>query len=363
MAKETKKTTETTNRSHRNWIFWLVLFAFFCLTVYTLKSVLLPFVTGILIGYLFNPFAAKFQKLGMNRTLATGLVLLIFLIILVPALIILFSVIYEQISKFIVNLPHYITTIYQKSEPMLLYLQETFPSLQPEKVKEYMQDNAANTLKIIGRIIQKLISSGFALVNILSLLLITPIVAFYMLRDWRPFLKKMDNLLPRKSKNTIRDLAKKIDCTIAGFIRGQLSVCVILGSYYSTGLYFIGLELGVLIGFLAGLISFIPYIGSISGFVVSVAVAYAQFDSITPAIQVIIVFAIGQFVEGNFLTPKLVGENIGLHPVWVMFALLAGSVLLGSLGLLIAVPIAGIIGVLIRHAIENYKKSNLYLNG
>lgn len=149
---------------------------------------------------------------------------------------------------------------------------------------------------------------------------------------------------------------------MSGFIRGQFSVCVLLGTYYSLGLYFVGLELGVLVGFIAGLISFIPYVGSIIGFVVSLGIAFAQFDSLMPIIQVVIVFITGQFLEGNFLTPKLVGENVGLHPVWVMFALLTGGVLLGFLGLMIAVPVAAIIGVLIRHAIENYKKSSLYLD-
>lgn len=350
------------DRPQRNWLFWVILFAFFCLSVFTLRSVLLPFVVGILIGYLFDPFAVKFERMGMNRTLATSLVLFICLIILVPALIILFSIIYEQLGKFITQIPTYTAALYQKSEPILMSLKETFPTIDPQKVRAYMQENTTSGLKLIGSLLQKLVSSGFAVVNIISLLLITPVVAFYMLRDWRPFIKRMDTLLPRKSKKDIRCLAHQIDCTIAGFIRGQLSVCLILGTYYSMGLYFIGLELGVLIGFIAGIISFIPYVGSISGFIVSLAVAYAQFDSLIPVIQVIIVFGIGQFVEGNFLTPKLVGDNIGLHPVWVMFALLAGGVLLGFLGLLIAVPVAGIIGVLIRYAINQYKKSDLYLH-
>ena len=159
-----------------------------------------------------------------------------------------------------------------------------------------------------------------------------------------------------------REQARQIDRTLAGFIRGQLSVCVILGTYYSLGLYLVGLDLGLLVGFIAGLISFIPYVGSIVGFLLSIGIAFAQFDSLMPILQVVLVFVTGQFLEGNFLTPKLVGENVGLHPVWVMFALLAGGVLLGFLGLMIAVPLAAVIGVLLRHAIENYKKSTLYLD-
>lgn len=348
-------------KENRNWIFWLVLFLLFCGAVYILKSVLLPFVAGLIIGYLLDPWASCFEKHGLNRTLATLLVLFIVVIFLIPALIILFSIIDEQVGRFLTALPKYITSFIKKIEPVILELQDRFPSLDADKIREYIRANMANGLKFLGSVARSVISSGFAFFNLLSLLLITPVVAFYMLRDWDAFIAKVDSLLPRKSKASIRQQAREIDRTLAGFIRGQLSVCVLLGTYYSIGLYLVGLELGVVVGFVAGIISFIPYVGSIFGFVVSIGIAFAQFDSMVPIMQVVAVFLTGQFIEGNFLTPKLVGDNIGLHPVWVMFALLAGGVLLGFLGLMIAVPVAAIIGVLIRHAIINYKHSSLYL--
>ncbi len=348
-------------KENRNWVFWLTLFVLFCIAVYALKSVLLPFVAGIIIGYLLDPWASYFEKHGMNRTLATFLVLFLVIIIMIPALLILFGIIDEQIGRFLNALPQYISSFLKKIEPIIQELQARIPSLEADKIKEYIRSNMSNGLKIFGSLIRSIISSGFAFFNLLSLLLITPVVAFYMLRDWDTFIAKVDSLLPVKSQDSIRAQAKEIDKTLAGFIRGQLSVCLILGSYYSLGLYFVGLELGVVVGFMAGIISFIPYIGSISGFVVSMGIALAQFDSLTPILQVVAVFLSGQFIEGNFLTPKLVGDNVGLHPVWVMFALLAGGVLLGFLGLMIAVPVAAIIGVLIRHAIDNYKQSDLYL--
>lgn len=348
-------------KDNRNWVFWLTLFVLFCLGVYALKSVLLPFVAGIIIGYLLDPWADCFVRHGINRTLATVLVLLLVVIVMVPALIILFSIIDEQVGRFLNALPQYISTFVKKIEPFIQELQSRIPSLEADKIKTYIRSNMANGLKFIGSVIRSVVSSGFAFFNLLSLLLITPVVAFYMLRDWDKFIAKVDSLLPRKSRESVREQAREIDRTLAGFIRGQLSVCLILGTYYSTGLYLIGLELGVVVGFVAGIISFIPYIGSISGFVVSLAIAFAQFNSWTPILQVVAVFLSGQFIEGNFLTPKLVGDNVGLHPVWVMFALLAGGVLLGFLGLMIAVPVAAIIGVLVRHAIDNYKNSNLYL--
>ena len=344
-----------------NWPTWLAVFVVFCALVYVLRSVLLPFVTGIIIGYLLNPLADRFEKLKMNRGLATCLVMFLVILIVVPAIILLINMINGQVSIFIAAVPNYVSSLTKKLEPVLLKLQEDFPSLQAEQIKSYLRSNMANNLKLLGGVIKSLVSGSMALINLISLLLITPVVAFYMLRDWNKFIAKIRDLLPQKSKASIEEQAREIDRTLAGFLRGQFSVCVILGSFYAIGLHLCGLDLGLMVGFLAGLISFIPYVGSISGFVISMALCFAQFNTWPPFIAVIGVFLVGQFLEGNFLTPKLVGDSVGLHPVWIMFALLSGGVLLGFLGLMMAVPTAAIIGVLVRHAIENYKKSKLYL--
>lgn len=352
---------ENQKKISHNWVFWLALFVFFCVSVYVLRSVLLPFVAGIIIGYLLDPLTSKFEKWGMNRTLATILVMTLVVLILFPLLVLLIGVIDEQLGQFIASVPVYLSAFLKKAEPFFAELQERFPGLEADKIKLYIRSNMANGLKLVGSILRGVITSGFAFFNVLSLLLITPVVAFYMLRDWDKFVSKVDSLLPQQSKESIETQAREIDTILAGFIRGQLSVCVLLGSFYALGLYVVGLDLGVLVGFIAGIISFIPYVGTITGFVISMAIAFAQFDNLPQILQVAAVFAVGQFLEGNFLTPKLVGDSVGLHPVWVMFALLAGGVLLGFLGLMIAVPVAAIIGVLLRHAIENYKKSSLYL--
>ncbi|MBE6443143.1 MAG: AI-2E family transporter [Alphaproteobacteria bacterium] len=349
-----------TKPENKNWIFWLTLLGIFCLLTYVLRSVLLPFVVGIIIGYLLDPLATRFEKLRISRTTATCLVLFLVAIILIPALIALAGMIDEQLALFINAVPKYMSSLSQKIEPLIANLQDSFPALSREKIREYLQGNISNGLKLLGSVLRKLITSGYALFNIVSLLLITPVVAFYMLRDWNDFIKKVDSLLPKSYKKEIRNQAKAIDKIISSFIRGQLSVCVLLGSFYAIGLTFVGLDLGMLVGFIAGIISFIPYVGSIVGFITAMAIAFAQFDYWVPITQVIGVFAVGQFLEGNFLTPKLVGDSIGLHPVWVMFALLAGGVLLGFLGLMIAVPLAAVIGVLVRFAISKYKQSSLY---
>lgn len=345
-----------------NWIFWLSLFIFFCGAVFVLRSVLLPFVAGIIIGYLLDPLTSKFEKWGLNRTVATILVLVLLVIVLFPLLGLLIGVIDEQLGQFIASVPQYISSLVKKFQPIFDELQQRFPSLEPDKIKLYIHNNMANGLKVVGSILRRVITGGMAFFNVLSLLLITPVVAFYMLRDWNTFVGKVDGLLPQQYKKTIETQAREIDHILASFIRGQLSVCILLGTFYAIGLYWVGLDLGVLVGFIAGIISFIPYVGTISGFVISMGIAFAQFDSLSQILPVVAVFAVGQFLEGNFLTPKLVGDSVGLHPVWVMFALLAGGVLLGFLGLMIAVPAAAVIGVLLRHAIENYKESSLYLN-
>jgi len=193
--------------------------------------------------------------------------------------------------------------------------------------------------------------------------LISPVVAFYMLCDWHEFTRKIFDLVPKKHKKAIKDGMQEVDRIISGYLRGQFLVCVSLGTFYSCGLWLVNLHLGVLVGFLAGMISFIPYVGSISGFLMAMVLVVTQYGTMPKIIEVVVVFGLGQFLEGNFLTPKLVGENIGLHPVWVMFALLAGGVLLGLLGMIIAVPLAACIGVFLRYLINNYKKSAVYLEG
>ena len=358
---ETKKTPNTFANLWRdsNFFVWLVLFLLFCCAIYVLRTILLPFVLGIILGYLFDPLVVRLEKLKISRTWATILVFLLMLLMIVPTLFIIFYAISAQLSIFISAVPNYISAFSQKIEPFLEYLETYFPSLKPENLRAAFSQNATQTFQVIGKLTESLLHNGMAVFNILSLLLITPVVAFYMLRDWDIFVQKIESLLPRKSKKEIKDLFRQNDLALSGFIRGQLSVCVILGTYYALGLKIVGLDLGALIGFIAGLISFIPYVGSITGFVLAIMLAFSQFEGWTHALAVVVVFIIGQFLEGNFLTPKLVGDKVGLHPVWVMFSLLAGGVLLGFLGLMIAVPLAAVITILLRAFIKKYKKYNI----
>jgi predicted PurR-regulated permease PerM len=198
------------------------------------------------------------------------------------------------------------------------------------------------------------------LINLVSLLVITPVVAFYLLRDWDRIVIQIDSWLPRRYAETIREQVRAVDATLAGFLRGQGTVCLILAIYYGLGLSLAGLDFGLVIGLVAGLLSFVPYVGAIVGLLLSVGLALVQFDAWLPIAIVAAVFILGQVVEGNFLTPKLVGESVGLHPVWIIFALLAGGTLFGFVGLLLAIPAAAVIGVGVRFALDRYLVSAYY---
>ena len=330
--------------------------------LYMLRSVLLPFVVGIVMAYFLDPAVNRTVKtLKISRSWATTLILGGFLLILLPIIALLGSMAFSQISDFLSNLPQHIDGSVKKVKFWLEQAKEYIPALGTGNFSNLWQGHQGESVKPLVNVVKKIAENGFALVNVLSLLLISPVVAFYMLRDWHDFTGKIYALVPKKHKKAVKDGVEAVNRIISGYLRGQLLVCVVLGSFYSLGLWLVGLKLGVLVGFLAGMISFIPYVGSISGFLMAIVLVVSQYGTLPKILAVIAVFGVGQFLEGNFLTPKLVGENIGLHPVWVMFALLAGGVLLGLLGMIIAVPVAACIGVLLRFMVNQYKKSAIYL--
>ena len=330
--------------------------------VYVLRSVLLPFVVGIVVAYFLDPVVNRICRGGkISRSAATVSVMGLFLLILLPMLALLGGAIVAQVSDFAADLPQYVSGFGTKLQGGVHRLQEYFPALALENVETALKENFGDSLKPALKIVRGILSNGFAFVNVMSLLLISPVVAFYMLRDWPKFTGKLKALVPQKHQSLVQDGVGQVNRIISGYLRGQALVCISLGSFYAFGLWLVGLKLGVIVGFLAGVISFIPYVGSISGFLMAMVLVVTQYGTWPKILAVVVVFLIGQFLEGNFLTPKLVGENIGLHPVWVMFALLSGGVLLGLLGMIIAVPVAACLGVFLRYLIENYKRSEIYL--
>ena len=246
--------------------------------------------------------------------------------------------------------------------PLLALVREQLAGgTQPFDVNSFLKEHLGAVADISIGILGKFVGGLQITFNIISLFVITPVVAFYLLRDWDAIIARVDTYLPRAHVETIREQARLVDETLAGFLRGQFTVCLLLGLFYGIGLSLVGLEFGLVIGLGTGLVSFIPYFGMLIGFVVGVGLAIAQFHTLLPIAMVVVVFAVGQFLEGNFLTPKLVGDRVNLHAVWIMFALLAGAALFGFVGVLLAVPVAAVIGVLVRFSIARYRASPLYL--
>lgn len=345
----------------RRWPSYLAALIVFLILVYLLRTVLLPFVAGMGVAYFLDPVCDKLEKWGCSRTLATTLVTIAFALLIILGFLVIVPVLIEQLTNFIRDLPGLVERAHQRLLPLYFQFQTRFDLPALDDLGAMVSNRLGGVLGFIGDTIQNVVSGGAALANLLSLLFITPVVTFYLLRDWDILVARIDTLLPRDHAMTIREQMKAIDTTMAGFIRGQASVCLVLGTYYAGGLMLVGLPFGLVIGMAAGILTFIPYVGSLSGFIFSMAVALASFpDWHGPAI-VAGIFVTGQVLEGNFLTPKLVGDRVGLHPVWIIFALLAGGALFGFVGLLLAVPVAAAIGVLVRFAISRYLASPLYL--
>ncbi|HWD13721.1 MAG TPA: AI-2E family transporter [Pseudochrobactrum sp.] len=340
------------------WMFATIVFILF-LTVFS--SILLPFVAGLALAYFLDPVADRLERFGMSRLVATCVILITFVVILVLGLIIIVPVLVTQMAEFISKFPGYFTQLqaliaHQDSEWLQKYLGIN---------SSVIQDNLSGFLKqgagFLTTLLQSLWNSGKSLIDIAGLFVVTPVVAFYMLLDWDRMVNTIDSWVPRDHVKTVRQIAREMNDAIAGFIRGQGTLCLILGTFYAIGLTLTGLNFGLLIGLFAGLISFIPYIGSIVGLVLAIGVALVQFwpDWVMVVIVACVFFA-GQFIEGNILQPKLVGKSVGLHPVWLMFALFAFGSFLGFTGMLIAVPAAAAVGVLVRFAIGRYLESPMY---
>lgn len=340
--------------------FWLVGLTVGVLLLYLLRGVLLPFVAGMAVAYFLDPVCDWLEAHGLGRSTATALVTAVFVIGLVVFLAFAIPLLVGQASGFLDRLPDYVASLREKIDPLLMVVMERLGPEQVAALKQGASGYTGDLVKWAGSVVGDVLLGISAFANIISLLVITPIVTFYLLRDWDRMVEKIDGLLPRGNRDMIHEQAKEVDRTLSGFVRGQVSVCVILGIIYATGLFFVGLDFGIVIGFVTGLVSFIPYFGMLAGFVIGMAVAIAQFHSIGHIALVALVFGIGQMIEGNLLTPKLVGEKVNLHAVWIIFALLAGGALFGFLGVLLAIPVAAVIGVLVRFSIARYLESPFF---
>jgi predicted PurR-regulated permease PerM len=347
----------------RQVIFWLATLAVFILALWLLSGVLLPFIAGMAIAYLLTPLTDRLQSLGVNRAVATLLIIALAVLAFVYLILLVAPILGGQLSSFIDNIPGYVSKLQSLlNNPSRPWVQKLLGAgFNPDK---NIGDLVSQGVGWLTTFLHSLWSGGRALVSLFSLVVVTPVVAFYLVYDWHRMIRTVDDAIPRNHRETVRALAREIDAAIAGFVRGQTAVCLILGSFYAVALTVSGLNFGLLIGLISGLITFVPYVGSLTGLVLAVGVAVAQFwPNYTSILTVFGIFLVGQFLEGNLLSPKLVGESVGLHPVWVIFALLAFGYLFGFVGLLVAVPMAATIGVLVRFALRRYRQSKIYTGG
>ena len=345
----------------RQILFWLVCVIVLAVFFYLFSDILLPFLAGIVLAYFLDPVADRLERIGLSRVMATVVILFAFVVVVVLGFVILVPLLATQMSDFAGKLPDYLTrlqSLITSFDPQ--WLEQRF-GVDANNLREGLNSLVSSGFGLLTTVFQSLWSSGVALVSVASLLVVTPVVAFYMLLDWDRMVAVVDSWVPRDHVHTVRQIATDINHATAGFVRGQGTLCLILGAMYAVGLTLTGLNFGILIGLFAGLISFIPYVGSLTGLVLALGVAFVQFwpDWIM-IVAVACVFFVGQFIEGNILSPKLVGKSVGLHPVWLMFALFAFGALFGFAGLLIAVPAAAAIAVLVRFAIARYLESPLY---
>ncbi len=348
---------------NRRWIFWVAAAAAFLGILWLFNDILLPFLVGMAVAYFLDPIVLRLQRLGLSRTMATSAVTAAAALVAIGAVGAVLPPLIHQIDALIGSMPGYITKAGSAIQPLIEPVRDRL-GLQPMTMQEIQSDAtqwATKALSVAGGVAGTIAQGGVAMINLLGLLFITPVVAFYLLRDWERILRSIDGALPRDSAPTIRRLAHESDVAIAGYLRGQALVCIALGSFYGIGLTLVGLQFGLVIGLIAGAISFIPFVGTFVGAVMAIGMALAQFPpDWMGVVKVAAVFIVGQMLEGNILSPKLVGDRVGLHPVWIMFALLAGGVLFGFVGVLVAVPVAAVLGVIVRYLLECYRESPLY---
>ena len=357
--------------------YWGIATAILVFLLYFLGNVILPFVLGGAVAYMLDPVADRLERAGFSRAASVGVISIGATILFVIAALLIIPVLIQQTASLFNFIGTSVDTAPTVLRDLDKWLTDTFPALaQNDITLSGSLKNVASTVQSKGGdFLNGVLSSAMSLINVIVLLVVVPVVAVYLLYDWDNMVAEIDSLLPRDHLGQIRSIATEIDKTLASFIRGQGTVCLILGIFYAVGLMIVGLQFGLVAGAIAGLLTFIPYVGALVGGLLSIGLALFQFWNSVEVIDgatttfatdwlriglVAAIFGVGQFLEGNFLTPKLVGSSVGLHPVWLIFALSVFGTLFGFVGMLVAVPVAAMIGVVARHAIRSYKNGRLY---
>ena len=336
--------------------YWGIAAAVFLVVLWYLGDVMLPFVLGAAIAYFLDPVADRLERLGLSRALATAVIAVAAVVLFVVLALLVIPSLIRQTAELIEIAPVLVAQLRD-------FLVTRFPDIVvPDSQLRQTFDQVGATVQSRGaEVLNTLLASVGSILNVVLLFVIVPVVAVYMLLDWDNMVARVDTLLPRDHAPVIRRLAGEIDASMSGFLRGMGTVCVILGTYYAVALMLVGLNFGLVVGFVAGVLTFIPYVGAIVGGALAIGLALFQFwGEWHWIVLVAVIFQAGQFVEGNVLTPRLVGTSVGLHPVWLLLALSVFGSLFGFVGLLLAVPVAAALGVLARFGVEQYRQSRLY---
>jgi predicted PurR-regulated permease PerM len=342
--------------------FWGFAVLILIILIWLFKAVLLPFVLGATIAYLLNPLVNKICKKGIKRQTAVIYILGGFFVFMAGLLAIITPILAREAAGFIESAPAYADKIWGIMEPRIMWVQEQLGyKITPDQIQTVIEDNVGKAMQLGKGVLGGITMGGIAIVDFLTTLLITPIAAFFFMKEWPTIVGWVKGIIPRDHIATVSILGKKIDLKISGFVRGQITICLALGFAYAVALSIAGLNYGFVIGLSTGVLSIIPFVGSTLGLVTSVVVAFLQTGGDLTFVGIIAcIFFAGQFIEGNFITPKLMGDSVGLHPLWIIFALMAGGSLMGLLGMFLAVPVAASIGVLVNFAVSEYKKSPYY---
>jgi predicted PurR-regulated permease PerM len=340
------------------WAFWLALVAFGGYLFYLLGPVLTPFLFALMVAYIFEKVVAKLAARGLSRSLAAALVLLLIVVATVAMVLILLPLLQQQLVRITETMPRFFEWARANIEPLVE--EHLGVEVELDHLRALVLEQLPSPQRIAGWVVPSLTSGGLALVGFFVNLMLVPVVLFYFLRDWSEMVAEVDHMLPRAQHATITKLAREIDAVLGEFLRGQLSVMLVMAAYYAVALWLVGVEYAVAIGLLTGLIVFIPYVGAVFGIVLGTVVAVMQFQAIGPLLWVWAVFFAGQLIEGYVVVPKLVGDRIGLHPVVVIFALLAFGQVFGFVGVLLALPASAALLVWLRYLRGRYLASPLY---
>lgn len=346
---------------------WWILAALFIYLFYLLNPILTPFLAAAVIAYMLDPLVDRLSETGfrgwkINRTLATLLVMTGVILALTGLLLVIIPLLQQQSMLIVQRLPALIDHFHQQAEPWLLQRFGIHLNINHADMQKLVTEHWQTASNFLGNVLLSAGQKGLSLIGMIANILLLPVVLFYFLRDWDEMVADIGELIPRDWISQVRTLCKDIDSVVAEFLRGQLSVMLSLWVFYSIGLWLVGLDMALSVGMIAGLLSFVPYLGFSLSFILAIMLAFLQFSSFTEVIPVLLVFGVGQFVESFLLTPILVGDRIGLHPVLVILALLAGGQLFGFTGVLLALPVSAAIAVGLRYTKKSYLHSDTYLS-